>query len=217
MHGRDLIRRVLKPLIWLGALTPAALLLIRFFTDDLGANPIETITNWTGYTTLVLLTITLAVTPLRRVTGWNPLVQVRRLIGLFAFFYVCLHLATYVVLDLFFDFSLVAEDILERPYITVGFTAFLLLIPLAATSTKRMIRRLGRRWQMLHRLIYVVVPLGVLHFYWKVKADTREPLLFAAIVAILLLFRLPWVSGLFVRRPAGARGRHPVSTPTLTT
>jgi sulfoxide reductase heme-binding subunit YedZ len=205
MDARTLIRRVHKPLVWASALTPAALLLGRFFADDLGPNPIETITNWTGYTTLVLLTVTLAITPLRRLTGWNPLIQLRRLIGLFAFFYVCLHFATYVVLDLFFDFSIVVEDIIERPYITVGFTAFVLLIPLAATSTRKMIRRLGRRWQQLHRLIYIVVPLGVLHFYWKVKADTREPLVFAAIVALLLLFRLPWVTRALARRSAPRR------------
>lgn len=216
MDGRTLIRRVIKPVVWAAALTPAALLLGKFLRDDLGPNPIETITNWTGYTTLVLLTITLAVTPLRRLTGWNPLVQLRRLIGLFAFFYVCLHLATYVVLDLFFDFSLVVEDIIERPYITVGFTAFVLLIPLAATSTKKMIRRLGRRWQLLHRLIYVIVPLGVLHFYWKVKADTREPWVFAAIVAVLLLFRLPWVSRALARRASPRRVPRRATEPSPT-
>ncbi len=202
MDDRRLIQRVAKPLVWAGALTPAALLLRMYLTDELGPNPIETITNWTGYTALVLLMVTLAVTPARRVTGWNSVIRLRRLTGLFAFCYVCLHFSTYVVLDLFFDFSLVVDDIIERPYITVGFTAFLLLIPLAATSTKKMIRRLGRKWQLLHRLIYVIAPLAVLHFYWKVKADTREPLIFAAIVGLLLVFRLPWIRARFARRPA---------------
>jgi sulfoxide reductase heme-binding subunit YedZ len=182
---------VVKPIIWVGALTPAAILLIHFFTDDLGANPIEKITHWTGRTALTLLVITLAITPIRRITHFNQIIKVRRLIGLFAFFYTVLHLLTYVVLDLFFDFSRVAEDILKRPYITVGFTAFVLLIPLALTSTKGWIRRLGRKWLLLHRLIYVSAALGVLHYYWKVKADTRTPLIFAAVLATLLLLRLP--------------------------
>lgn len=202
MDGRTLIRRVVKPLVWAGALAPAAILLLRFHRHGPGANPIETVTNWTGYTALTLLMFTLAVTPLRRLTGWNAAIQLRRLIGLFAFFYACLHFLTYVVLDLFFDFSTVLDDILKRPYITVGFSAFVLLIPLAATSTRGMIRRLGRRWQQLHRLIYLVAALGVLHFYWKVKADTREPLIFAAVLILLLALRLPFVRNLRARRAA---------------
>ena len=189
MNTRQLIRWVVKPIIWIGCLTPLALLILWFFNGGLGANPIEKITHWTGRTSLTLLVITLAVTPLRRITKWNQVIQVRRLLGLFAFFYAVLHFLTYVVLDLFFDFSRVAEDILERPYITVGFTALLLLIPLAITSTKGWIRRLGKRWTMLHRLIYVATALGVLHFYWKVKADTRAPLLYAAALVLLLAIR----------------------------
>jgi sulfoxide reductase heme-binding subunit YedZ len=179
--------------VWLVALTPAALLLAGFFRDDLGANPIEKITNWTGYWTLCLLTATLAVTPIRRFTGWNPVIKLRRLIGLFAFFYATLHFLTYIVLDQFFAFRYIIEDIIERPYITVGFTAFVLLIPIALTSTKGWIRRLGRRWTQLHRLLYVIVPLGVLHFYWKViaKAFQFDVLIFAILVAGLLLLRVP--------------------------
>jgi sulfoxide reductase heme-binding subunit YedZ len=203
----------IKAFIWLGCLIPAGILIVRALLGDLGANPIEKITNWTGYTTLVLLMITLGVTPVRRLTGWNQVIKLRRLIGLFAFFYAVLHFLTYVVLDLFFDFSTVFDDIMDRPYITVGFTAFVLLIPLAVTSTKRMIRRLGRRWQKLHSLIYLIAGLGVLHFYWKVKADTREPLIFAAVWAVLLLLRVPQLRGLLARPAAAKRTRNERTTP----
>ncbi|HSK19823.1 MAG TPA: protein-methionine-sulfoxide reductase heme-binding subunit MsrQ [Longimicrobiales bacterium] len=181
-----------KAAVWALCLTPAGLLVWRGFTGGLGANPIEFITLRTGFWTLVLLMVTLAITPLRRVTGWNRVIQFRRLLGLFAFFYATLHFLTYVALDLFFDFSAVAADIAKRPYITVGFAAFLLLVPLAATSTKGAIRRLGRNWLRIHRLLYVSATLAVLHFYWKksAKSDIAEPLLFAAILAALLLFRI---------------------------
>jgi sulfoxide reductase heme-binding subunit YedZ len=175
--------------VWVLCLIPAGLLVWRFFTGGLGANPIEFITLKTGFWTLTLLLVTLAITPLRRITGWNRLVQYRRLLGLFAFFYATLHFMTYVALDLFFDFGAVAADIAKRPYITVGFSAFVLLIPLAVTSTKGWIRRLGKRWTKLHRLIYATGALGVLHYYWKVKADTRQPLIFAAILIVLMLLR----------------------------
>ena len=182
----------IKLLVWPLCLTPFALLVRRVFTGDLGANPIETITLQTGFWALTLLMVTLAVTPLRRLTGWNQLVQFRRLFGLFAFFYVCLHFLTFIVFDHMFDLASIGEDILERPYITVGFTAFVLLIPLVVTSTKGWIRRLGRRWQLLHRLVYVSASLAVLHFFWKKasKSDVREPLIFAAILAVLLLSRV---------------------------
>jgi sulfoxide reductase heme-binding subunit YedZ len=181
-----------KTVLWGLCLTPAGLLVWRAFTGGLTANPIEFITLQTGFWTLVLLMVTLSVTPLRRVTGWNRIIQLRRPLGLFAFFYATLHFLTYVALDLFFDFSAVGADIVKRPYITVGFTAFVLLIPLAATSTKRSVRRLGRNWLRLHRLLYVSAGLAVLHFYWKksAKSDVSEPLLFAAILAVLLLFRV---------------------------
>ena len=195
------MRWIVKPLLWIVCLTPAARLLIGALRDDLGANPIEALTLTTGFWTLVLLMATLAVTPLRRLTGWNRLVQLRRPLGLFAFFYVTLHFLVYIVLDQFFAFGYIIEDIAERPYITVGFTAFLLLIPLAITSTRGWIRRMGRNWQRLHRVLYLAAGLGVLHFFWKVKADTREPLLFAGILAVLLASRLPT----WLRRRRAAR------------
>jgi sulfoxide reductase heme-binding subunit YedZ len=187
----------IKLLVWPLCLTPFALLVYRAFTGGLGANPVETITLQTGFWSLTLLMVTLAITPLRRITGWNQLVQFRRLFGLFAFFYVTLHFLTYITFDHMFDLASIGEDILERPYITVGFTAFVLLIPLALTSTKGWIRRLGRRWQLLHRLIYFSASFAVLHFFWKKasKSDVREPLIFAAILAVLLLSRvvLKWL------------------------
>lgn len=184
-----------KAAVWMLCLTPAGLLIWRAFTGGLGANPIEFITLHTGFWTLVLIMVTLAVTPVRRVTGWHRIIQFRRMLGLFAFFYATLHFLTYVTLDLFFDFSAIAADIVKRPYITVGFTAFLLLVPLALTSTKGSIRRLGRNWLRLHRLLYVSAALAVLHFYWKksAKSDIGEPLLFAGILAALLLFRVIYV------------------------
>jgi len=166
-------------LVWLGA------------HRGLGANPIEYITHSTGWWTLTFLLITLSVTPLRRLTGWNWLLRLRRMLGLFAFFYVCLHFVTYIWLDQFFDWHSMVKDIAKRPFITVGFTAFLLLIPLAATSTNRMVKRLGaQRWQRLHRMVYIIATLGVLHFWWLVKKDIREPLLFGALLGLLLLARL---------------------------
>ncbi|HUF13447.1 MAG TPA: protein-methionine-sulfoxide reductase heme-binding subunit MsrQ [Longimicrobiales bacterium] len=183
--------RLLKPALWVACLIPAARLAWRTWSNDLGPNPIEEVTHETGEATLILLLVTLAVTPLRRLSGWNRLIQLRRPLGLFAFFYATLHFSTYIVLDQFFAFEYILDDIRERPYITVGTAAFLLLIPLAVTSTKGWIRRLGRRWSMLHRLIYVSAALGVLHYIWLVKADLRRPLVFAAILALLLLLRTP--------------------------
>jgi sulfoxide reductase heme-binding subunit YedZ len=192
--------RLLKAVLFLGALAPFAVLLFDAFTDGLGVDPVKSITHRTGWWTLALLLVTLSITPLRRLTGYNRLVQQRRMLGLFAFFYATLHLATYVVLDQTLDLSYVGEDIAKRPYITIGFTAWLLLIPLALTSTKASIRRLGTRWTKLHRLVYLVAVLGVIHFYWQVKKDVREPLIFAAILAFLLAFRL-------VPRRSGPRPR----------
>lgn len=182
---------VAKTVIWIAALLPAASLAWDGFRGGLGANPIEAIMLRTGWWGLTLLTVTLSITPIRRLTGWHSLVRVRRLLGLFAFFYICLHLTNYVVVDQWFDFAMILEDITERPFITVGFTAWLMLLSLAITSTRGWIRRLGRKWQRLHRLVYVAAGLGVLHFFWKVKADTREPLVFIAILAVLMLFRVP--------------------------
>jgi len=168
---------------------PAILLAWRFASDELGANPIEEITHVTGEWGLRLLVLTLCVTPLRKLTGWSWLAPQRRSLGLFAFFYATLHFLTYAVLDLGLELGFVVEDVLERPYITIGFSAFLLLLPLALTSTKGQIKRLGRRWVTLHRLVYVAAALAVLHFFWLVKADVREPLVYAAIVAGLLGWR----------------------------
>jgi len=192
-----------KVAVWVLALAPAALLAWDGFTDDLTADPIAEITHRTGWWALTLLLASLAVTPLRRVTGWNPIIKLRRPIGLFAFFYACLHVLTYFGLDQGFAFDYMLEDVVERPYITVGFTAWVLLIPLAVTSTQGWIRRLGKRWQRLHRLVYLCAALGVLHFLWLVKADTREPLLFAAALAVLLAWRLP----VFRKRRAEKKGK----------
>ncbi|HRY15345.1 MAG TPA: protein-methionine-sulfoxide reductase heme-binding subunit MsrQ [Candidatus Competibacteraceae bacterium] len=185
-----LLQRIGKPLVFSISLLPLTWLFWLAWSDQLGANPVETLTHRTGDWSLRFLLFTLAVTPLRRLTGWNELQRYRRMLGLFAFFYVCLHFSVYLVFDHFFDGAAILADIVKRPYITVGFAAFLLLIPLAATSTNGMIKRLGRNWQRLHRLVYVIGILGVLHYLWLVKADLREPLLYAGILAGLLGYRL---------------------------
>ncbi|MFN0317893.1 MAG: sulfite oxidase heme-binding subunit YedZ [Burkholderiales bacterium] len=180
----------IKAVLFLAALVPVARLGWLAWHGGLGANPIEHITRSTGWWTLSFLMITLCVTPLRRWTGWNWLIKLRRTLGLYAFFYALLHFTTYFWLDQFFDWMAIAKDVVKRPFITVGFSAFVLLLPLAITSTNAMVRRLGgRRWQMLHRLVYVIATLGVVHFWWLVKKDIREPLVFAAILASLLLAR----------------------------
>jgi methionine sulfoxide reductase heme-binding subunit len=207
---RPVPQRPLRSKVW-GALPLIATLLALIpliklgydaGTGGLGVEPVERLIRRTGWWGLTLLVATLAVTPVRRLTGWNQLIKVRKPLGLMAFFYVCLHFLSYVVIDQFFAFSYIIEDILERPFITAGFTAFLLLLPLAATSTKRAIRWLGgKRWQRIHWLIYPAALLAVLHYYWLVKADTRPPLLYAAIVITLLLLR--------VRLPVGVRASRP--------
>ena len=169
---------------------PAVALAVGLATDSLGADPVEALEHATGQWGLRFLVATLAVTPLRRLAGLSFLAPYRRTLGLFAFFYICCHLATYTSLDLGFDWATVFEDVTERPYITVGFTGFLLLLPLAITSTKGWIKRLGRRWVLLHRAVYAAAVCGVVHFLWGVKADLREPLIYAAIVALLLGYRV---------------------------
>ena len=193
-------RRILlaKAAIWLIGLAPPVWLTTALFRRTLGINPVETIILVEGRWTLVFLLATLAVTPIRRLTGWNRIVQLRRLLGLFAFFHACVHFLSYVGIDHFFALSIIVEDVLERRYITAGFTALVLLVPLAVTSTKGWIRRLGKRWQRLHRLSYVAASLGVLHFYWKVKADTFWPLVAAVTLAGLFAVRLA-----YRRRPRG--------------
>jgi sulfoxide reductase heme-binding subunit YedZ len=171
------------------ALLPAAGLAWGAAAGTLGANPIDKITDTTGTWTLRFLLLTLAVTPVRRLTGWHEIVRFRRMLGLVAFTYASLHLATWVVLDQFFAIGDMLEDVAKRPYITVGLTAFLLMVPLAATSTAAWIRRLGRRWQQLHRLVYVCAALGVLHYLWLVKGENPRPVRYAAVLGVLLGLR----------------------------
>lgn len=184
-----------KPLVFVACLLPLAWLLWLTWQGQLGVNPVETLSHRTGDWSLRFLLLTLAVTPLRRLSGWNRLQRFRRMLGLFAFFYVGLHFAVYLVFDQFFDWQAIVADVAKRPYITVGFTAFLLLIPLAVTSTNGMMKRLGRNWQRLHRLVYLIAVLGVLHYAWLVKADLREPLLYGGLLAVLLGYRLWWWRG----------------------
>jgi methionine sulfoxide reductase heme-binding subunit len=182
-----------KAPLFVAALIPAGYLAWGAFNDALGANPIEYITRETGTWTLRFLVLTLAVTPLRRLTGWNWLVRFRRMIGLFAFFYGSLHFLTYIWLDQFFDLPGIVADVVKRPYITVGFTGFTLMLPLALTSTTGWIRRLGgKRWQALHRLVYVSAVCGVVHYLWLVKADITRPVRYGMVVAVLLLARIAW-------------------------
>ncbi len=183
--------RLLKPVIFAASLGPVAWLAWAGWAHRLGANPIETITHETGLWTLRFLVLTLAVTPLRRLTGWNELVRFRRMLGLFAFFYGSLHLLTYVWLDQFFDWHGIVKDVAKRPFITAGFSAYMLLVPLALTSTAGMIRRLGgRAWRRLHRLVYVAAAFGVVHYWWLVKADIRQPRNYALMLGVLLGARL---------------------------
>jgi sulfoxide reductase heme-binding subunit YedZ len=180
---------VLKPMVWIACLIPLATLVVGAFAGTLGANPVERITHRTGLTTLVLLLCGLAITPLRRATGILWLIQYRRLVGLFAFFYGCLHLLTYLLLDQNFNVFSMAHDVAKRPFITMGTLAWLLLLPLALTSTQKAIRSLGKRWVRLHRLVYAAAAAGSIHFYWLVKRDKREPLLYLAILLALLGWR----------------------------
>jgi methionine sulfoxide reductase heme-binding subunit len=178
--------------VWAVGLGPLAWVGWRLASGDLGANPIEAGLHLSGRWALILLLMGLAVTPVRRLTGWGQVVKVRRTLGLFAFLYASLHLLVYMGLDQGLAWTFIVEDVLKRPFITVGMTSFVLLVPLALTSTRGWIRRLGRRWQMLHRLVYLAAALAVLHFYWKVKADTLWPLVAAGVLAVLLLTRVPW-------------------------
>jgi sulfoxide reductase heme-binding subunit YedZ len=183
--------RFLKPVVFLACLVPLARLAWRGFHANLGANPIERITHTTGDWTLIFLLVTLLITPLRRLTHQYWLINLRRMLGLFAFFYGTLHLLTYVWLDKFFDVHEMIADIAKRRFITAGLTAFVLMIPLAATSTKWSIRKLGgKKWQTLHRLIYFSAAAGVIHYLWLVKADKKKPLEYALVLGILMAYRL---------------------------
>ncbi len=211
MNVEQRYRLLYKPVIFIASLIPFAWLLCGTFGwlgVSLGADPVKKLEHECGTWALNFLLITLSVTPLRQLLSLPHLPRLRRMLGLFAFFYVVLHFAVYLTLDLELNFRTLFADIAKRPYITIGFTALLLLIPLALTSTNKMMRRLGRRWQKLHRLIYVIAILGVWHFYWQVKRDIREPLIYAAIVAILLAYR--WLRAR--RRQAAA----PVATAPVT-
>lgn len=183
---------LLKLLTFAAASLPAAALVYRFYINDLTANPGDYITDQTGTWTLAMLVISLTVTPIRRLTGWNGIIKVRRMLGLFAFFYATLHVLTWVVFIHYFDTSFMIQDVVERPFITVGMMVFVILLALAVTSNRYAIRALGRRWQTLHRLAYVAAIGGVIHFWWLVRADTTEPIRWAVAVAALLLFRLWW-------------------------
>ena len=209
------VRRV-KPWVFAACLIPLGMLVWRAFTGDLSANPIEFITHRTGDWTLRFLLIALAVTPARRLFGWSWAAGFRRMFGLFAFFYALLHFSTYLVLDFFFAFDLILDDIVERRYVTAGFAGFVLLVPLAVTSTNAMIRRLGgERWRRLHRLAYVAAVAGVVHYLWLVRIDIRPPLAYAAVLALLLGVRL-WfrLRPRFAEAEAG-RGavRRPMASP----
>jgi len=193
------IRFFWKPLVFVVCLLPAVFVVTDAFeiTGRLGANPVEEILDRFGNWALRFIMITLAVTPLRRISGWNQLLQFRRMLGLFTFFYALMHFLTWLILDQGIRLSAIAEDLVERPFITIGFTALVLLTALAATSTNGMRRRLGRRWQRLHNAVYLIGALGVWHFWWQVKQDIAEPLVYATILTILLGIRLWWRS----RRP----------------
>jgi methionine sulfoxide reductase heme-binding subunit len=188
--GNKTLTRI-KTVIFLLALIPLAKLGLGAYLDTLGANPIEKATRTTGYWTLTFLLISLTLTPIRRILGWLWLIRLRRMLSLFAFFYACLHFLTYLVLDQFFDWESIIKDIIKRPYITVGFSAFLLMIPMAITSTDAMIRRLGgKRWRLLHRLVYLCAVCGVVHYWWLVKKDLTNPITFALWLGLLLSLRL---------------------------
>ncbi|HUR34441.1 MAG TPA: protein-methionine-sulfoxide reductase heme-binding subunit MsrQ [Vicinamibacterales bacterium] len=203
------LRVVVKPVVFVAALGPVAWLIWAGLTGHLSVNPLSDLTNETGLWALRFLCVSLAITPLRRLTGWNSLIRFRRMLGLYAFFYGSLHFLVYAIADRFaaLDFpdgivswttvrnltASVGEDIYKRPFITIGFTTLMLMLPLAITSTAGWIRRLGgKRWNLLHRLAYVAGITAVVHYYWLVKADVRSPLLYIAIVAVLLGLRVYW-------------------------
>ena len=183
-------RKAAKLILFITCLIPLTLYTYWLLSGALGVNPIEAITRRMGDWALRFLLITLAISPFVRLTGWKGIVTYRRMIGLFAFFYACVHLSLYITLDKYFDVFEILVDIIQRPFITAGFSAFVLLIPLAATSSNKMIERLQFRWLLLHRLIYIIGIIAVLHFWWMVKIDTREPAIYAVILAGLLGFRL---------------------------
>lgn len=203
-----LLSKWTKVFVFLLCLAPLAILLWRGFHNDLTLNPVEYVEHRTGDWILRFLCITLAITPARKILRLPQLIRYRRMMGLFAFFYACLHFSTWLGVDRYFAWSQIVDDIGKRPFITVGFTAFVLMIPLAVTSTAGWIRRLGgKRWQTLHRAIYVSAICGVIHFYWQVKSDVRKPLEYAVIVAVLLAWRI-WAWFASRPKPGAARMKH---------
>lgn len=186
------MQNLAKPFVFLLSLAPLLWLVTRALTGRLSVNPVEDITLTTGIWTFRFLLLTLLVTPVRRLTGWNRVIQFRRMLGLFTFFYAALHFLTYLVLDQFFAFDLILKDIFKRPFITAGFIAFVLMIPLALTSTRGWIRRLGRRWQLVHRLIYISAIAAAVHYLWKVKVMIGSPVYYGIAAALLLGFRVAW-------------------------
>ena len=223
MTANQAVRFVLKPAVFLLALGPFALLLRGLVTGNLGADPLAELTNETGVWALRFLAITLAITPLRRLTHWNGAIRLRRMLGLFAFFYGSLHLLVFIVFDRLASLGLpsillwqtirdlaasIGGEVLKRPYITVGFTAWVVMLALASTSTTGMIRRMGgKRWQALHRLIYVSAVAGVIHYWWLVKADVRHPQAYALVFGVLLAFRVSWWAWSRRRMPVRAAAR----------
>jgi methionine sulfoxide reductase heme-binding subunit len=204
MRVKDPIK-IIKPTLFVLALVPLALLIQKGFTHGLGANPIEKIEHELGLWALRFLLITLAITPLRQFTGWHPIIRLRRMFGLYVFFYACLHFSTWLVFDNSLNIHDIVRDIIKRPYVLVGFTAFTLLTPLAITSTNKMARRLGgKRWKKLHSLVYPIGTLVILHFLWLVKADKRLPIIYGLILISLLVLRVP---GFFKRIPVPASKR----------
>jgi sulfoxide reductase heme-binding subunit YedZ len=202
----QLIRRVVKPILWIAGLIPLAWQIWAFFTGHLEAEPVKGMQHFTGRTALIILFITLCISPLRRLTGWNGLIKVRRLVGLFAFFYAVIHFGIFLVFDLELSFGDLTREVVKRPYITVGFAVLLMLTALAVTSPQAMVRKLGgKRWRALHRLIYLAAAGGVLHFTWAQKKDIRLPLIYAAILAVILAVRL--IPGYRPSRPAKAQSR----------
>jgi sulfoxide reductase heme-binding subunit YedZ len=191
MSREQLLKWVAKPIVFLFCLTPAVLLTYNFFSGNLSFNPIDDLTDVTGRWTLRLLLITLSITPLRRISGFNRLIQFRRMLGLFTFFYASIHLSIFVVFDFYFDFAAMLRDVPQRRFITAGWTAFMCMLPLALTSTKGWIRRLGgRRWRMLHRLVYVAAIAGVTHYFWNAKLTEAGPVAYILVAVILLGYRL---------------------------
>jgi sulfoxide reductase heme-binding subunit YedZ len=203
MTRTQVIRRIVKPVVWAVGLGIPIRLTWGAFHDALGSDPVKTIQEWTGKGALIGLFLTLAMTPLRRLVGWNELIRLRRLLGTFAFFLATLHLLSYVVFDQSLSLERIRKDVMEHRWVTVGFTAWLLMVPLAVTSTSGMVRRLGgRRWRWLHQLVYLSAAGGVLHFLWQVKKDVSTPAQFGLVLVVLLAARLPFRAPAAPQRPA---------------